>query len=177
MYLDTPTQGWVTAVCVLFCIIYFLFYFLFQSFCCNIFVIIFPWQVKHPLHILLSKSVCYCCYFYACAEKKKITHNAKKRNDSECCLARIVCLWMKHGLVGFHYNRLCCMLLMVCHFRKTFILWLILRGYCTSGHYFWRFSAFSQKIKQPRTKYLMDLVRNVPRNSKITILLQCRPLL
>ena len=53
----------------------------------------------------------------------------------------------------------------------------ILRGYCTSGPYFWRFCAFSQKIKQPRTKYPMDLVRNVPRNSKITILLQCRPLL
>ena len=52
-----------------------------------------------------------------------------------------------------------------------------LRGYCTSGPYFWRFCAFSQKIKQPRTKYPMDLVRNVPRNSKFTILLQCRPLL
>ena len=55
--------------------------------------------------------------------------------------------------------------------------YLYLRGYCTSGPYFWRFCAFSQKIKQPRTKYPMDLVRNVPRNSKITILLQCRPLL
>ena len=53
----------------------------------------------------------------------------------------------------------------------------ILRGYCTSGPYFWRFCAFSQKIKQLWTKYPMDLVRNVPRNSKITILLQCRPLL
>ena len=52
-----------------------------------------------------------------------------------------------------------------------------LRGYCTSGPYFWRFCAFSQKIKQLRSKYPMDLVRNVPRNSKITILLQCRPLL
>ena len=52
-----------------------------------------------------------------------------------------------------------------------------IKGYCTSGPYFWRFCAFSQKIKQPRTKYPMDLVRNVPRNSKITILLQCRPLL
>ena len=52
-----------------------------------------------------------------------------------------------------------------------------LRGYCTSGPYFWRFCAFSQKIKQPRTKYPMDLVWNVPRNSKITILLQCRQLL
>ena len=47
-----------------------------------------------------------------------------------------------------------------------------LRGYCTPGPYFWRLCAFSQKIKQLRTKHPMDLVRNVPRNSKITILLQ-----
>ena len=47
-----------------------------------------------------------------------------------------------------------------------------LRGYCTSGPYFWRLCAFSQKIKQLRTKYPMDLVRNVPRNSKMTVLLQ-----
>ena len=47
-----------------------------------------------------------------------------------------------------------------------------LRGYCTPGPYFWRLCAFSQKIKQLRTKYPMDLVRNVPRNSKITVLLQ-----
>ena len=52
-----------------------------------------------------------------------------------------------------------------------------LRGYCTSGPYFWRLCAFSQKIKQLRTKYPMDLVRNVPRNSKITVLLQLRQLL
>ena len=49
---------------------------------------------------------------------------------------------------------------------------MCLRGYCTSGPYFWRLCAFSQKIKQLRTKYPMDLVRNVPRNSKITVLLQ-----
>ena len=47
-----------------------------------------------------------------------------------------------------------------------------LRGYCTSGPYFWRLCAFSHKIKQLWTKYSMDLVRNVPRNSKITVLLQ-----
>ena len=47
-----------------------------------------------------------------------------------------------------------------------------LRGYCTPGPYFWRLCAFSQKIKQLRTKYPLDLVRNVPRNSKITVLLQ-----
>ena len=41
---------------------------------------------------------------------------------------------------------------------------LFLRGYCTPGPYFWSLCAFSQKIKQPRTKYPMDLVRNVPRN-------------
>ena len=50
--------------------------------------------------------------------------------------------------------------------------WKMLRGYCTSGPYFWRLCAFSQKIKQLRTKHPMDLVRNVPRNSKITVLLQ-----
>ena len=38
-------------------------------------------------------------------------------------------------------------------------------------------TAFSQNIKQLRTKYPMDLVRNVPRISKITVLLQWRPLL
>ena len=48
----------------------------------------------------------------------------------------------------------------------------MLRGYCTSGPYFWRLCAFSQKIKQLRTKYPIDLVRNVLRNSKITVLLQ-----
>ena len=52
-----------------------------------------------------------------------------------------------------------------------------LRGYCTSVPYFWRLCAFSQKIKQLSTKYPKDLVRNVPRNSKITVLLQWRPLL
>ena len=52
-----------------------------------------------------------------------------------------------------------------------------LRGYCTPGPYLGRLCAFSQKIKQLRTKYSMDLVRNVPRNSKNTVLLQLRPLL
>ena len=47
-----------------------------------------------------------------------------------------------------------------------------LRGYCTSGPYFWRLFAFSQKMKQLWTKKPMDLVRNVPRNSKTTTLLQ-----
>ena len=47
-----------------------------------------------------------------------------------------------------------------------------LRGYCTSGPYFGRLCAFSQKIKQLWTKYPMNLVWNVPRNSKITVLLQ-----
>ena len=47
-----------------------------------------------------------------------------------------------------------------------------LRGYCTSGPYFWRLCAFSKKIKQLWTKYPMDLVWNIPRNSKITVLLQ-----
>ena len=60
--------------------------------------------------------------------------------------------------------------------RSAFSLFS-LRGYCTSGPYFWRLCAFSQKIKQLWTKYPMDLVRNVPRNSKITVLLQWRPLL
>ena len=49
---------------------------------------------------------------------------------------------------------------------------MLLRGYCTPGPYFWRLCAFSQKIKQLRTKYPMDMVRNVLRNSKITVLLQ-----
>ena len=52
-----------------------------------------------------------------------------------------------------------------------------LRGYCTPGSYFWRLCAFPQKIEKLRTKNPMDLVRNVPRNSKITVLLQWRPLL
>ena len=43
---------------------------------------------------------------------------------------------------------------------------VFLRGYCTPGPYFGRLRAFSQKINQLRTKYPMDLVRNVPRNSK-----------
>ena len=47
-----------------------------------------------------------------------------------------------------------------------------LRGYCTPGPYFWRFCVFSQKIKHLWTKYPMDLIRNVPRNSKITVLFQ-----
>ena len=62
-----------------------------------------------------------------------------------------------------------------CYFKheiQLFKVLLSLRGYCTSEPYFWRLCAFSQKIKQFRTKYPMDLVRNVPRNSKITVLLQ-----
>ena len=57
-----------------------------------------------------------------------------------------------------------CMLNLSCNFN--------LRGYCTSGPYFWRLCAFSQKIKQLWTKYPMNLVRNISRNSKITVLLQ-----
>ena len=41
----------------------------------------------------------------------------------------------------------------------VFFFLSFLRGYCTSGPYFWRLRAFSQKIKQLRTKYPMDLVR------------------
>ena len=52
-----------------------------------------------------------------------------------------------------------------------------LRGNSTPGPYFGRLCAFSQKIKQLWTKYSVDLVRNVPRNSKITVLFQWRPLL
>ena len=55
---------------------------------------------------------------------------------------------------------------------KKGIICTYLRGYCTSGPYFWRLCAFSQKIKQLWTKYPMDLVRNIPKNSKITVLLQ-----
>ena len=55
---------------------------------------------------------------------------------------------------------------------QSVVIFIYLRGYCTSGPYFWRLCAFSQKIKQLRTKYPLDLVRNVPRNSKITVLLQ-----
>ena len=65
------------------------------------------------------------------------------------------CFDMKHEFTGWTYTCL--------H---------DLRGYCTSGPYFWRLCAFSQKIKQLWTKYPMDMVRNVPRNSKITVLLQ-----
>ena len=57
-------------------------------------------------------------------------------------------------------------------FDHFLLIFDALRGYCTTGPYFWRLCAFSQKIKQLRTKYPMDLVRNVPRNSKITVLLQ-----
>ena len=56
--------------------------------------------------------------------------------------------------------------------ETLFYFFVCLRGYCTPGPYFWRLCAFSQQIKQLRTKYPMDLVRNVPRNSKITVLLQ-----
>ena len=45
-------------------------------------------------------------------------------------------------------------------------------GTAPLGLIFWRLCAFSQNIKQLWTKNLMDLVRNVPRNSKITVLLQ-----
>ena len=45
-----------------------------------------------------------------------------------------------------------------------------LRGYSTPGPYFWRFCEFSQKIKKLWTKYPTDLIRNVPRKSKITVL-------
>ena len=76
----------------------------------------------------------------------------------------------KHSLIILHTWSYYALIVALRVFR-------ILRGYCTSGPYFWRFCAFSQKIKQLRTKYPMDLVRNVPRNSQITILLQCRPLL
>ena len=55
--------------------------------------------------------------------------------------------------------------------NKPYILKIGLRGYCTPGPYFWRLCAFSQKVNNLWTKYPMDLVRNVPRNSEITVLL------
>ena len=55
---------------------------------------------------------------------------------------------------------------------NSYVLHCFLRGYCTSGPYFARLRAFSQKIKHLWTKYPMDLLRNIPRNSKITVLLQ-----
>ena len=61
--------------------------------------------------------------------------------------------------------------------RRCWYFHVYLRGYCTPDPYFWRLCAFSQKNRQLWTKYPMDLVRNVPRNSKITVLLQLRPLL
>ena len=42
----------------------------------------------------------------------------------------------------------------------------ILRGHSTHGPYFWRLCAFFQKIRQLWTKFPIDLVRNVPRNSE-----------
>ena len=65
----------------------------------------------------------------------------------------------------------------MCYMNSTHFQFRALRGNCTPRPYFWRLCAFSRKIKQFRTKYPMDLVRNVPRNSKITVLLQWRPLL
>ena len=56
-----------------------------------------------------------------------------------------------------------------CHLRTPDLIWPYQGGYCTLGPYFWRLCAFSQKIKQLWTKYPMDLVRNVPRNSKSQI--------
>ena len=47
-----------------------------------------------------------------------------------------------------------------------------LKGAVPPWPYFWRHCAFSQKIKQLWIKYPMDLVRNILRNSKITVLLQ-----
>ena len=49
---------------------------------------------------------------------------------------------------------------------------ILLRGYCTPGPYFWRLCVFSQKIKQIWTMYPVHLIRNVPRNSKITVSFQ-----
>ena len=73
----------------------------------------------------------------------------------------------------FHLRPLMKMLTSLdCTFWSLTITTRSLRGYCTSGPYFWRLCTFSKKIKQLRTKYPMDLVRNVPRNSKITVLLQ-----
>ena len=41
-------------------------------------------------------------------------------------------------------------------------------GYCTPGPCLFKLCVFSQKIKQRWTKYPMDLIKNVPMNSKIT---------
>ena len=49
---------------------------------------------------------------------------------------------------------------------------VILRVYYTTEPYFWRLCVNSQKIKQLWTKYPMDLIRIVPRNSKITVSFQ-----
>ena len=48
----------------------------------------------------------------------------------------------------------------------------VLRGYCTPGPYFWKICIFSQKIKQLLTKCTKDLIRNLPRYSKIAVLFQ-----
>ena len=113
--------------------------------------------------------------------------------QSELCqsgkFSNVYIFWSDYRLVEVQMQYLFCdkqtFLFLVFTSNIIMIMWilsglyfrLLLRGYCTSGPYFWRLCAFSQKIKQLWTKYPMDLVRNVPRNSKITVLLQWRPLL
>ena len=121
MYLDTPTQGWVTAVCVLFCIIYFLFFIFYsKAFAATFLLLFFPGRLNTHFTLCCLNRFAIAVIFMHVQKKNDNPRCQKKRNDSDCCLARIVCLWMKHGLDDFHYNWLCCMLLMVCHFRKNF---------------------------------------------------------
>ena len=64
--------------------------------------------------------------------------------------------------------------LISCHIAFNSLQYCVwdVNNYVSSGPYFWRLCAFSQKINQIWTKYPMDLVRDVPRNSKITVSLQ-----
>ena len=75
-------------------------------------------------------------------------------------------IFVYRGLWCFSLTHLCNTLELNCLYAPfcRVTAWLSLRGYCTPGPYFWRLCAFSQKIKQLRTKYPMDLDRNVPRN-------------
>ena len=131
-----------------------------------------------------GKKPCYYCCWYFLRESKSLPLSTwtclswpeaiRQGHDPDIWANnwtnRSAAKWFDNGIIirPLRFpSLLSCSYKMICYRRLK-----PLRGYCTSGPYFLRLCAFSQKIKQLRTKYPMDLVRNVPRNSKITVLLQ-----
>ena len=99
-------------------------------------------------------------YLKKCGSYSKLSKELKKGTN---ILARPNSSWVIDPNTIFTVLKLLGPFRFQCHY---WVAWIIYYKIHIPWPYFWRFCVFSQKIKQLWTKYPIDLIRNVPRNSK-----------